>query len=234
MYNKWCVSPGSEPGDSEQKVKPDSPPPSTPPEMEEEGCDESKKGARCLAAVAGQQYEVVDLTSPAPAKRRCERMSPEGVGTAPLAALPAPSAEQQAVIDALFEGNCVSVPSVAGSGKTTCMLQVALQMPDRDLTILTYNRALKEDCTARIRRLGMSRVHCFTIHALTSKLAGELCNNDTRLLSIVESWETGQSHPKPMAFDLVLLDEAQGEPAQRFPSSVACTNIYYMYLNVFI
>ena len=39
--------------------------------------------------------------------------------------LPTPSQEQQAAINAILSGNCLTIPSVAGSGKTTTMLQIA-------------------------------------------------------------------------------------------------------------
>lgn len=55
--------------------------------------------------------------------------------------LPDPSGEQKAVIDAVIAGKCTSVASVAGSGKTTLMLQIARALPvGRHARIVTYNR----------------------------------------------------------------------------------------------
>ena len=130
--------------------------------------------------------------------------------------LPTPCDEQQAVVDALKNGHCVAVPSVAGSGKTTTMLQAASQLCDRKVTIITYNRSLKEDCQARIRRLRLSgRVCCYTLHGLVSKASNETCKDDQCLLKVLESWEKGYKTPfehsqsERHVFDLVMLDEAQ-------------------------
>ena len=96
-----------------------------------------------------------------------------------------------------------------GSSKTTCMMQAASVLRDRKVTILTYNRALCDEAKARCQRLGLNNCACCTIHALVAKCAGTLCQNDDRLLSIVESWERGDTAPIPISADLVLLDEVQ-------------------------
>jgi HrpA-like RNA helicase len=44
-----------------------------------------------------------------------------------------PSTEQQAIIDAIKSGNNVAVNAVAGSGKTTTILGLAAQCPERSI-----------------------------------------------------------------------------------------------------
>ena len=127
--------------------------------------------------------------------------------------LPPPSEEQMAVIHAINDGFCVSVSAVAGSGKTTCMLQVVSSIsPYRNSVIVTYNRALADECKLRIRRYNLQdRVSCYTIHGLISRVSCSICNDDTKLDNIVKKWEAGcaQTLFKPIPLGLVLLDEAQ-------------------------
>jgi hypothetical protein len=128
--------------------------------------------------------------------------------------LPAPSAEQRAVMDAVAGGHCATVCSVAGSGKTTLMLQVAQELrqrePGRRAQILTYNRALKDECAERIRALGLTgTVSSSTIHGLIARSAARSCKNDTEMLEITEEWDRGVAVASPMDCDVVLLDEVQ-------------------------
>jgi superfamily II DNA or RNA helicase len=68
-----------------------------------------------------------------------------------MGTLPPPSKEQKSAIDAISSGHCVTISSVAGSGKTTCILQIAASLPEgKKVTIVTYNRALSDECKERI------------------------------------------------------------------------------------
>ena len=129
---------------------------------------------------------------------------------APARSLPVPSAEQRAVIEAVRQGDCVAVSSVAGSGKTTCMLQVAMELPGKRVLIVAYNRGLKDECAGRIREHGLQdRVSCFTIHGLASRCADRTLNNDQKLMDQVREWDRGTTKPVALQFDLMMLDEAQ-------------------------
>lgn len=131
--------------------------------------------------------------------------------------LPLPSAEQQHAIDAIKSGKCLTIPAVAGSGKTTTMLQIASKLPPhRRVTIVTYNRSLKDECRDRIVQCGLShRVSCYTIHGLVSKVAKRICNDDHKLNQVVQLWDDEHANVKDykkedvMVLDLLMLDEAQ-------------------------
>ena len=139
------------------------------------------------------------------------------------AVLPSPSPEQQRIIQAVQQGQCVTVKACAGSGKTTCMLQVAQQVllaqPHRNVVIITYNRSLADECKVRIAKLHQiqQRIHCYTIHGLVSRYAGQICNDDNKLLQTLQVWDrnhgiTFNTHGRssvPPPLDLVMLDEAQ-------------------------
>ena len=91
------------------------------------------------------------------------------------------------------------------------MLQVACQLQDRTVTILTYNRSLKDDCQARIKKLHLQQnCQCYTIHGLVSKCSGSPCHNDDALLDILQCWDDPtKPRPKQLFLDLVMIDEAQ-------------------------
>ena len=55
-------------------------------------------------------------------------------------ALPTPSAEQELVIKAIRQGRNARVTAVAGSGKTTTILQVAKAFPERKILGISYQR----------------------------------------------------------------------------------------------
>jgi superfamily I DNA/RNA helicase len=126
--------------------------------------------------------------------------------------LPKPSKEQINIINAINNGYCVTVKACAGSGKTTCMLQVAASLKSsRSVIIITYNRSLADECKVRISKLGLgNRIKCFTIHGFVTYLTGNICNNDQKLMQTLNSWDKNGYHAsKTIPLDLVMLDEAQ-------------------------
>ena len=74
-----------------------------------------------------------------------------------------PSIEQQKVIDALHNSN-VLVDAVAGSGKTTTVLHIALQHSLDTILLLTYNKKLRLETKRRaidnnITNLGLLQLY---------------------------------------------------------------------------
>lgn len=159
---------------------------------------------------AGQEMDQKDLKSPDKASGNVQEMKlpPKG-----RQVLPNPSPEQRDIIRAVGEGKCVTIRACAGSGKTTCMLQVAASLPEwRNALIVTYNRSLADECKERIQRLSMGRrTKCYTIHGLASRFAGKVCNDDHKLMRQLDRWDKGldlnPTHTMPL--DLVMIDEAQ-------------------------
>ncbi len=111
-----------------------------------------REPASHAAAAAGfkRKRDVVDSTpaTTPPVEPHVGMLGGGGAAARPLGEssrarpmLPEPSVEQKAVIDAVVEGKCTAVTSVAGSGKTTLMLQIARALPvGRHARIVTYNR----------------------------------------------------------------------------------------------
>ena len=77
--------------------------------------------------------------------------------------------------------------------------------------IATYNRALADECNARIQKLGLSGlIKCYTFHGLVAKSAGRSCRNDTELLQILAEWDQGTAQPLwRLPCSIVMLDEVQ-------------------------
>lgn len=124
--------------------------------------------------------------------------------------LPDPSKEQMQVIDDVLSGHCVAVNACAGSGKTTCMLQIAERLPShRRVVIITYNRSLANECTSRIKKLSLKHVDCFTIHSFIGHFSDTTCFDDDKLLDVLERWDNGEQPDTSFPLDIVMLDEAQ-------------------------
>lgn len=130
--------------------------------------------------------------------------------------IPSPSTEQKSAIDAVKAGKCLSILAVAGSGKTTTMLQIASSLPShRRVTIVTYNRSLKDECQQRIQMCGLSnRVAAYTIHGLVTKVSERVCNDDHKLNQVVKQWDEEvekyeEEENVIVMFDLLMIDEAQ-------------------------
>jgi len=133
--------------------------------------------------------------------------------------IPPPSTEQQSAIEAVQAGKCLSILAVAGSGKTTTMLQIASSLPcHRRVTIITYNRSLKDECQQRIQSCGLShRVAAYTVHGLVTKVSKSVCNDDHKLNQVIKRWddevannmEDKDDEENVIMFDLLMIDEAQ-------------------------
>ena len=79
-----------------------------------------------------------------------------------------PSEEQQNVIDEIKKGKNVVVSAVAGSGKTTNILCLAMQVTAVILQ-LTYNTNLKNDNDKKINEFGLENIRVNTFHGLAKK-----------------------------------------------------------------
>jgi len=133
-------------------------------------------------------------------------------------ALPKPSAEQELVIKAIKQGRNARVIAVAGSGKTTTILQIAKAFPERRILGITmayvliiallYNRRLKEDMRHRQAQLALNgNLQVDNYHGLGYYLYdAQDCATDQGLKRIV------LEDTKPVEkldFDLFCLDELQ-------------------------
>lgn len=120
--------------------------------------------------------------------------------------LPSPSDEQLSVIKALIKKRNVIVDSVAGSGKTTTVMHAAMQMPNTEFLLLTYNAKLKLESRQRAEHLQLHNLEIHSYHAFAVKYYHDKCFNDEALYSVIEH----DVKPKrKIKYDIIVIDEAQ-------------------------
>jgi hypothetical protein len=78
-----------------------------------------------------------------------------------------PNAEQARAIALVRAGYNLLLDSVPGSGKTTCVSQLASALRDTGcyFVLITFNRALAEETRERISALGLTNISAHTFHA---------------------------------------------------------------------
>lgn len=123
----------------------------------------------------------------------------------------AASPEQQAVIDAVRSGANVVVDAVAGSGKTTTVMQMAAQLSDKQLLQLTYNRHLKDDVARRVADSALTNLAVFTFHGCATRYfsAGRAIYNDTSMCKLLQQADFPAARAALSAIDILVIDEAQ-------------------------
>lgn len=76
-----------------------------------------------------------------------------------------PSDEQNHIYSLISAGNNVQVDSVAGSGKTTTCMIIAIKDPSVKHLCITYNKKLKEETRLRIESAGLANLEAHNYHA---------------------------------------------------------------------
>lgn len=122
--------------------------------------------------------------------------------------LPPASREQTNIILAISAGKNVITNSVAGSGKTTTIMHVAMAVTagdsPREVLVLTYNRKLRHETIARASRAGIP-LEIHTYHSFAVKYLSSACINDRGMIGAIDGeWRRELPH-----WDLIVIDEAQ-------------------------
>ena len=76
-----------------------------------------------------------------------------------------PSDEQNHIYSLISAGHNVQVDSVAGSGKTTTCMIIAIKDPGVQHLCITYNKKLKEETRLRIEVAGLANLEAHNYHA---------------------------------------------------------------------
>ena len=120
--------------------------------------------------------------------------------------LPEISIEQNIIIQQLSLHNNIVVDSVAGSGKTTCNLHIAMHFNNMNILLLTYNSKLKLETRKKAKKLGITNIEVHSYHSFCVKYYDNLCFTDTIINKIIKNKKI---QLKNFNFDLIVLDEAQ-------------------------
>lgn len=123
-----------------------------------------------------------------------------------------PSAEQQAIIDAIKNGQHVAVNAVAGSGKTTTILGLATQCPEKKIIQITYNRALKLEVEKKAKKHRLKNLKILTYHGLACSFYDYTARTDERISDILTKsapLNPISKSPDALVYDIVIIDEVQ-------------------------
>lgn len=124
-----------------------------------------------------------------------------------MSVLQQPSNEQQHILDHLYEDSNLVVDAVAGSGKTSSIIQIALKMSFKRILVLTYNSRLRKETLERCKSLGIKNIDVHTYHSFCfHHYNGSASKTDEGLYNVIEN------HPPQLTqfdYDLFCLDEVQ-------------------------
>lgn len=125
-----------------------------------------------------------------------------------LKLLPPISDEQRKIID--LSGDNILVDSVAGSGKTTCVLYIALVIghafPHERILLLTYNKKLRHETRERCDRLQIINLEVHTYHSFANMYYQDGCGTDVAMNNILAN-NTQPIHN--FAYNRIIVDESQ-------------------------
>lgn len=121
--------------------------------------------------------------------------------------VPVPSEEQQIAIQHIIDGHNVVLDAVAGSGKSTTILSMAQQMPNKRILQIAFNAMLRKEIQTKIKSAGIKNVKVHTFHSLAVRYYLPSAHTDTGIRKIMLS----DMQPKDAIphYDIIVLDEAQ-------------------------
>jgi hypothetical protein len=111
--------------------------------------------------------------------------------------------------DLIIETNSnIIVDAVAGSGKTTTILHMALKYPNKNLLQITYNNMLKHEVRKKVRNYSIENLNIHTYHSLAVKFYDPSAYTDEEIKKVLLSNKQICNKPsKP--YDIILIDETQ-------------------------
>lgn len=117
-----------------------------------------------------------------------------------------PTKEQKKGLDYLKKGCNLRMEAVAGAGKSTFLILAAIQFPELNFLILTYNKDLEIKLSQRIKKLGLKNISVKTYHGAASSAYGRVINND---MKFIEAIKTPPRQLSKFTVDVIASDEAQ-------------------------
>lgn len=123
--------------------------------------------------------------------------------------LPSISIEQQAVINALKEGNNVVCNGAPGCGKSTTICWIAKTHPDVNICFFTYNRKLCCETRKRAVELEIKNLTINTYHSFCVRYYDRECFTDTGIINILKPENKNKKKLADYMFDMIIIDEAQ-------------------------
>lgn len=119
-----------------------------------------------------------------------------------------PSPEQQEIINAIKNNKNIICNSVAGSGKTTTILNVAYELPDKNILQITYNKMLKDEVESKKNYYGLINLVIKTFHSMANNYYNKNIMDDVGIEKLIKLNLPLISQEK---FDIIIIDEAQDQ-----------------------
>jgi hypothetical protein len=126
------------------------------------------------------------------------------------------SSEQKEIINKL-EFNNISINAIAGSGKTSTIINSVINYPKKTFLIITYNKALQLETKEKLSLYHNSEVH--TYHSVCTKYYDSNAHTDFYLLQ-----SANKSNLSNREFDVLILDEAQDIKLIYYPLIIKLIN----------
>lgn len=124
--------------------------------------------------------------------------------------LPKLSLEQQDILNKISDNNNVIIDSVAGSGKTTTSLQIAIHNMTKKILLLTYNSRLKLETRTKVANLIKNnmiiQLEVHSYHSFNVKYYNKSNYTD---IGIIQTLKRNIKINTKLCYDMVILDEAQ-------------------------
>ena len=117
------------------------------------------------------------------------------------------STEQHEVFDNIKNGLNVVVDACAGSGKSTTILSIAKELPNKKLLQFTYNAMLRHEVKDKINELKLSNIQVHTYHSFAVKYYSSIGHTDTGIRKIIYSDIRPRQEIEKV--DILVLDESQ-------------------------
>jgi hypothetical protein len=115
------------------------------------------------------------------------------------------SDDQKKVIECIKENKSVIIDAVAGSGKTTTIMNLAKELPTRYILQITYNAHLKKEVKEKVFKEEIENLEVHTYHSLCLKYYR--CYKDEQIKNLLEyKVEPKKQIPK---FSVLVIDEVQ-------------------------
>jgi hypothetical protein len=117
------------------------------------------------------------------------------------------SSEQESAIE-LAEKHNMIINSVAGSGKTTVLLQICKNYPSQSNLLLTYNKDLQTETLEKAKKMKLNNVQPLTLHSCCVQYYGVKCQTDEGIKEVLDNDLKPQ---KDFTFDRIIGDEFQDQ-----------------------
>ena len=117
------------------------------------------------------------------------------------------SEEQYQVYQLIQSGKNAIVDACAGSGKSTTILSIAKELPERRILQFTYNSMLRHEIREKTQDLALQNIEVHTYHSFAVKYYSSIAHTDTGIRQILREQLLPRT-PVPVC-DILVLDECQ-------------------------